>query len=37
MELVPLFLVIATLMVGYPQQSATILVGLILLRLWFRR
>jgi len=32
-----LFLVLATLMVGYPQQSTAILLGLLLLRLWLRR
>ena len=37
MELVPLFFVLATLMVGYPQQSAAILLSLIVLRIWFRR
>jgi len=37
MELVPLFLVLATLMVGYPQESAQLVLGLILLRCWFRR
>lgn len=37
MELVPYFLIVATLIVGYPEQSATVLLGLILLWLWFRR
>lgn len=37
MELIPLFLILATLMIGYPQQSLVLLLGLILLRLWFRR
>jgi len=37
MEFVPLFLVLATLIVGYPEQSAKILLGLLLLRWWFRR
>ena len=37
MDLVPLFLILATLMIGYPKQSAVTLLCLILLRLWFRR
>lgn len=37
MEFVPLFLVIAVLMVGYPQQSALIVLTLVALRVYFRR